>query len=301
MNNNTEALYLKSLESRYDNDYETRNKLMGLEGELIVNKTLENINYVVYAHNLEFTVDKKFQVDFLIVHNNQISILEVKHYYGDFHFFNSYMQSSSNNTYPLPFMQLSIAKNNLQKLCNEININLPIQKYLIFSNPTFTAQSTIPNKSQVLLRSEFYKFSKLFQSFQVAKDKAILNQILQKQKRVSQQFKSIEKPDFSLIKKGIKCPNCKNLNTMVVEKRKKVTTCICCEKDFKRNELYYFNIRELAVIKGEEGFTLAEAMEWCDAENIYTIRRVCNKYFESKGQRYKKYTLKENEIAKEVL
>lgn len=301
MNNNTEALYLKSLESRYDNDYETRNKLMGLEGELIVNKTLVNINYVVYAHNLEFTVDMKFQVDFLIVHNNQISILEVKHYYGDFHFFNSYMQSSSNNTYPLPFMQLSIAKNNLQKLCNEININLPIQEYLIFSNPTFTAQSTIPNKSQVLLRSEFYKFSKLFQSFQVAKDKAILNQILQKQKRFSQQFKSIEKPDFSLIKKGIKCPNCKNLNTMVVEKRKKVTTCICCEKDFKRNELYYFNIRELAVIKGEEGFTLAEAMEWCDAENIYTIRRVCNKYFESKGQRYKKYTLKENEIAKEVL
>lgn len=301
MNNNTEALYLKSLESRYDNDYETRNKLMGLEGELIVNKTLVNINYVVYAHNLEFTVDMKFQVDFLIVHNNQISILEVKHYYGDFHFFNSYMQSSSNNTYPLPFMQLSIAKNNLQKLCNEININLPIQEYLIFSNPTFTAQSTIPNKSQVLLRSEFYKFSKLFQSFQVAKDKAILNQILQKQKRFSQQFKSIKKTEFSLIMKGIKCPNCKNLNTMVVEKRKKTTTCICCEKDFKRNELYYFNIRELAVIKGEEGFTLAEAMEWCDAENIYTIRRVCNKYFESKGQRYKKYTLKENEIAKEVL
>ena len=301
MNNNTEALYLKSLESRYDNDYETRNKLMGLEGELIVNKTLVNINYVVYAHNLEFTVDMKFQVDFLIVHNNQISILEGKHYYGDFHFFNSYMQSSSNNTYPLPFMQLNIAKNNLQKLCNEININLPIQEYLIFSNPTFTAQSTIPNKSQVLLRSEFYKFSKLFQSFQVAKDKAILNQILQKQKRFSQQFKSIKKTEFSLIMKGIKCPNCKNLNTMVVEKRKKVTTCICCEKDFKRNELYYFNIRELAVIKGEEGFTLAEAMEWCDAENIYTIRRVCNKYFESKGQRYKKYTLKENEIAKEVL
>ena len=301
MNNNTEALYLKSLESRYDNDYETRNKLMGLEGELIVNKTLENTNYVVYAHNLEFTVDMKFQVDFLIVHNNQISILEVKHYYGDFHFFNSYMQSSSNNTYPLPFMQLSIAKNNLQKLCNEININLPIQEYLIFSNPTFTAQSTIPNKSQVLLRSELYKFSKLFQSFQVAKDKAILNQILQKQKRFSQQFKSIKKTEFSLIMKGTKCPNCKNLNTIVVEKRKKTTTCICCEKDFKRNELYYFNIRELAVIKGEEGFTLAEAMEWCDAENIYTIRRVCNKYFESKGQRYKKYTLKENEIAKEVL
>ena len=301
MNNNTEALYLKSLESRYDNDYETRNKLMGLEGELIVNKTLKNINYVVYTHNLEFTVDKKFQVDFLIVHNNQISILEVKHYYGDFHFFNSYMQSSSNNTYPLPFKQLNIAKNNLQKLCDEININLPIQEYLIFSNPTFTAQSTIPNKSQVLLRSEFYKFSKLFQSFQVAKDKAILNQILQKQKRFSQQFKSIKKTEFSLIMKGIKCPNCKNLNTMVIEKRKKTTTCICCNKDFKRNELYYFNIRELAIIKGEEGFTLTEAMEWCNAVNIYTVRRICNKYFESKGQRYKKYTIRENEIAKEVL
>ncbi|OAO33443.1 hypothetical protein AXY37_00130 [Mammaliicoccus lentus] len=211
------------------------------------------------------------------------------------------MQSSSNNTYPLPFKQLNIAKNNLQKLCDEININLPIQEYLIFSNPTFTAQSTIPNKSQVLLRSEFYKFSKLFQSFQVAKDQAILNQILQKQKRFSQQFKSIEKPDFSLIKKGIKCPNCKNLNTMVIEKRKKTTTCICCNKDFKRNELYYFNIRELAIIKGEEGFTLTEAMEWCNAVNIYTVRRICNKYFESKGQRYKKYTVKENEIAKEVL
>ncbi|MBS3670855.1 hypothetical protein KGF87_00385 [Mammaliicoccus fleurettii] len=49
---------------------------------------------------------------------------------------------------------------------------------------------------------------------------------------------------------------------------------------------------ELAVIKGEEGFTLQEAIQWCEAENVYSVRRICNEYLECEGQRYKRYYLK---------
>ena len=55
-------------------------------------------------------------------------------------------------------------------------------------------------------------------------------------------------------------------------------------KKFKRVELYYFNIMELAIIKEKEGFTIPGAVEWCEANNVQTVKRICNQHFKSKGQ-----------------
>lgn len=56
-----------------------------------------------------------------------------------------------------------------------------------------------------------------------------------------------------------------------------------------------FNLLELNLCKGEP-FTLSEAQKWCEVENKYTIRRVCEKYFRSTNKNPKN-TIKINKTA----
>ncbi len=296
MNHNYETAYVNALTSRLNedsHDFEIMNKFKGYEGEQLVENLLKQQHQIVFSHNLEFVSSNAVQIDFLIIHNSQISILEVKHYYGDFEIYDNYIKNSSNKRYTSPFVQLYKAKNTLQSILQEINLNLPINHYLVFSNPTFTLRNHIPNRSQVLLRSEFYKFPKLFQSQQIDKDKQILQQIIAKQQIFSHRFKPVERVAFNKITKGIKCPECKKLHTIIIEEKKKIIPCTNCLKNFRRVEIYYFNIMELAIIKGKEGFTIPEAVEWCEANNVQTVKRICNQHFKSKGQRYKTYYLEE--------
>lgn len=55
--------------------------------------------------------------------------------------------------------------------------------------------------------------------------------------------------------------------------------------------MYHFNILELAILNGESGFTIDEAVDWCEAKNIYTVKKICNQNLISTGERYKKYYL----------
>ncbi|MDQ7130182.1 NERD domain-containing protein [Mammaliicoccus sciuri] len=161
MNHNYEIAYVNALTSRLSedsHDFEIMNKFKGYEGEQLEEDFLKQQHQIVFNHNLEFISSNAVQIDFLIIHNSQISILEVKHYYGDFEIYDNYIKSSYNKRYTSPFVQLYKAKNTLQSIFQEINLNLPIHHYLVFSNPTFTLRNHIPNRSQVLLRSKFYKF-----------------------------------------------------------------------------------------------------------------------------------------------
>lgn len=161
MNHNNETAYVNALTSRLNedsHDIEIMYKFKGYEGEQLVENLLKQQHQIVFSHNLEFVSSNAVQIDFLIIHNSQISILEVKHYYGDFEIYDNYIKSSYNKHYTSPFIQLYKAKNTLQSILQEINLNLLINHFLVFSNPTFTLRNHIPNRSQVLLRSEFYKF-----------------------------------------------------------------------------------------------------------------------------------------------
>ncbi|WP_323702579.1 nuclease-related domain-containing protein [Mammaliicoccus sp. Dog046] len=289
-----DMLYLKALDSRIeqtDFQLELRNKMLGFEGELAVDQMLNLSNQIIYRHDLEFVAHKQIQIDFLVVHNNQLSILEVKNYFGDFEIYETCMKNAYNHQYPSPFIQMDTTKNTLNQILYSNNIKIPINEYLIFPNETFSARTTIPHRSKVLLRSEFYKFPKLFQSYQIATDQQLLQQICQLQTPFSHKYKSIDKVDFSKINKGLKCPNCKSIHTIIFEKFKKFSICQNCNKTIKRDELYRFNILELAIINGESGFTIDEAVDWCEAKNIFTVKKICNQNLSSTGERYKKYYL----------
>lgn len=216
-----DMLYLKALDSRIEHSdfqVELRNKMLGFEGELAIDHLLNLSNQIIYKHDLEFVAHKQIQIDFLVVHNNQLSILEVKNYFGDFEIYETIMKNVYNHQYPSPFIQMATNKNVLNQILHSNNIKIPINEYLIFPNETFSARTIIPHRSKVLLRSEFYKFPKLFQSHQIARDQQLLKQICQLQTPFSHKYKSIDKIDVSKINKGLKCPNCKRLNTIIIEK-----------------------------------------------------------------------------------
>ena len=87
MNHNNETAYVNTLTSRLNeeaHDFEIMNKVKGYEAEQLVEDFLKQQHQIVFSRNLEFVSSNAEQINFLIIHNSQISILEVKHYYGDF-------------------------------------------------------------------------------------------------------------------------------------------------------------------------------------------------------------------------
>lgn len=291
---NKNYLYYKALAGRFE-DFDIKRKiskiLRGYEGEKILDQHLKQHDDIIYAHNLEFIIDKMLQIDFIIIKNYEIIILEAKHYYGDFIFHSTHMESPSNNQYPLPFNQLHAAIQNIKRLCMKLNIEATIYGYTVFTSDTFTPLNSIPHRSQVLLKSEFHKFHDMFASNQISRDQQLLNEVMQHQEIFTDQFEKLSVSDLSKIKKGLKCPKCENLHTIKIIKNKKFFKCLNCGVVIKRQELYYYNILELARIKRGEGFTIDEAREWCESQNNFTIRKLCNINFSSKGIRFKKYFL----------
>lgn len=119
MNHNNETAYANTLTSRLNeeaHDFEIMNKVKGYEAEQLVEDFLKQQHQIVFSRNLEFVSSNAVQIDFLIIHNSQLSILEIKHYYGDFEIYDNYIKSSYNKLYTSPFVQLYKAKNTLQSI-----------------------------------------------------------------------------------------------------------------------------------------------------------------------------------------
>lgn len=165
MNHNNETAYVNALTSRLNedsHDFKIMNKFKGYEGEQIVENLLKQQHQTVFSHNLEFVSSNAVQIDFLIIHNSHISILEVKHYYGDFEIYDNYIKNSYNKRYTSPFVQLYKAKNTLQSILQEMNLNLPINHYLVFSNPTFTLKTTYQTARKYYCALNFINFQSYF-------------------------------------------------------------------------------------------------------------------------------------------
>lgn len=78
MNHNNETAYVNALTSRLNedsHDIEIMYKFKGYEGDQLVENLLKQQHQIVFSHNLEFVSSNAVQIDFLIIHNSQISIL----------------------------------------------------------------------------------------------------------------------------------------------------------------------------------------------------------------------------------
>ncbi|WP_323703825.1 nuclease-related domain-containing protein [Mammaliicoccus sp. Dog046] len=269
-------------------DEEMRNYIKGLEGEIFIKCILDEYPDLHYLYNYQINHKNRVQIDFLIVTDDALLHFEIKHYSGDYTIKDGQLMNEFGNMFYTPFQQLRRANHELNFLISHFKINKPVQSYLIFTNPKFTLKGSIPSQFNILLPTELHKFQYMFKNQNTQENLRILRLFQREYKDFSHIYKNNNRVPMSCLIPGLKCPKCKSMNTIVNEDCKKNLTCRKCDFKDVRQNIYLFNLLELYICLGES-FTLSEAQEWCDVENKHTIRRVCEKYFNSTNKNPKKY------------
>jgi|SRR5699024_1168979 len=119
-----------------------QNELKGYEGEIKVNQLIKIDLKVPFLSMFGLLYEDHgtlFQPDTLLFTPDQLHLLEIKNYEGEFTFHEDYLYShSAKKYYRNPIDQLIRGKLLLQNMLHEINIPLPLQAKVIFVNSSFT-------------------------------------------------------------------------------------------------------------------------------------------------------------------
>lgn len=297
MNKIEHISYLKAIEGRTNLNLEQRKELYinqtGLEGEMYFKAILDTIVDVKYVYNLEIGTSNHIQIDFLVVSSTKIYIFEVKHYTGDWYFEEDYIKCTNSLRYPSPYIQTNKIENKIQSIVNTHNLPRQVETIIIFTNSHFNLHGKRPQNQAILLPQELSRVPQLIDTNNQEANQEILN--------IFKQYESIHstfyQKDINILEdkvaSGLRCPNCRKLFTIAFKKNKHNYRCCYCRKDLGYEELIYFNIKELFIIK-RKPFDFKEAKAWCYSIPIHTVRRVCNKYFKNTNMRNKKFYLEKS-------
>lgn len=296
--NKTEYIsYLKAIEGRTNLNLDQRKELYinqtGLEGEMYFKAILDTIVDVKYVYNLEIGTSNHIQIDFLVVSSTKIYIFEVKHYTGDWYFEENYIKCTNSLRYPSPHIQTNKIENKIQSIVNTHNLPREVGTIIIFTNSHFNLHGKRPQNQAILLPQELSRVPQLIDTNNQEANQEILN--------IFKQYESIHstfyQKDINILEdkvgSGLRCPNCRKLFTIAFKKNKHNYRCCYCRKDLGYEELIYFNLKELFIIK-RKPFDFKEAKAWCYPIPIHTVRRVCNKYFKNTYMRNKKFYLEKS-------
>lgn len=100
------ATYLKALDGRLVQNETTRElfrQIKGIEGEELIKQILDRELKLNYVHDIELDINNKIQIDFLIVDDEKIINLEIKHYKGDYYIVDNQLKNSYGNVFQTPF------------------------------------------------------------------------------------------------------------------------------------------------------------------------------------------------------
>ncbi|WP_142924507.1 nuclease-related domain-containing protein, partial [Mammaliicoccus sciuri] len=265
--NKTEYIsYLKAIEGWTNLNLDQRKEVYinqtGLEGEMYFKAILDTIVDVKYVYNLEIGISNHIQIDFLVVSSTKIYIFEVKHYTGDWYFEEDYIKCTNSLRYPSPHIQTNKIENKIQSIVNTHNLPRQVETIIIFTNSHFNLHGKRPQNQAILLPQELSRVPQLIDTNNQEANQEILN--------IFKQYESIHstfyQKDINILEdkvaSGLRCPNCRKLFTIAFKKNKHNYRCCYCRKDLGYEELVYFNIKELFIIK-RKPFDFKEAKAWC--------------------------------------
>ncbi|MCG3411668.1 NERD domain-containing protein [Staphylococcus massiliensis] len=284
--------YWLAIDGRCDVDSKTASKIknikVGLEGESLFEKHLKAVDRIVYGRNLYFNQMHPLEIDFLVINGKQAMIFEVKHYSGDYKYDGDALESAKGFRFAAPHVQLLKQVNELKMVLKRAGLSMSVSAYVVYTNPTFTLSGGIPHRGFTLLPTELHKIPTLFPQRFTSKDQIILDKIRTQQIDLTHRL-NFEKPyGLDQARTGLRCSCCKEIGFIEPVPHKKTVRCTRCGSNFIKRDVYYEHLKELYCIKND-GFTLKEAMAWCEGASFNTVRRISNDFFIYKGVRNKKY------------
>lgn len=268
-------------------DYLRFNQLdKGFKGEKIFYERLKQKlpSPALLINNLTLSYeDSPFQIDSLLVSDNDIYLFEIKNYYGDFYIKDDqWFNVKSQNEIRNPSLQLNRTRYLFQKTLQNQNMDYTIHPYLIFINDEFTLYNTqIDN--QLILPSQLNRFlNHLSQlSFNPRNDHKKIIEFITANHKENPSFLNLPEYTLEQLKKGTICKVCQQY---LIKYNNKSLFCNHCQVIVNTETTIVNSVEEYSFLFPNKKITTKIIVEWCGGIiSSKAIQRVLRKYYKKVG------------------
>ena len=267
----------------------------GYEGELFLskhlNESLEVDHIALYDLHLEDN-QKEFQIDCLLILQDEIYVIEVKHYRGEYEVVrNDWRNIHNGYLIETPLVQLNRAKRLLENLLKKMQVNLKVNEVLILTSPEFYLFKSDVN-TNIITRIQLGRFVNQLNSRRLHLNDWHVNLSLKLHDRHINESKYQEKLefDFDSMRKGVKCEECEGWLEKYETYSRKYLYCNSCNNRYLGSEIIFKSINEYRLLFPERKITVSAIHQWTgESLSRFIIRKILNKHFIPVGSTKSKY------------
>lgn len=228
-------------------------------------------------HSLFFEQSNYFQPDCILLIPNQLHLLEIKNYEGEFEFKEDYLHSiTSRIDYPDPVEQVKRGKLLLSKMLPGLNIPLQIQSHVIFVNSSFTLFHAERDPYIILptqLKSYFHTLNNVPGDLPVNYEK--YREQLEAQHLPKSPFTKFPNYSYDELQKGVLCRNCRRSMKL----RPNKLYCVSYSSSEKIDSGILRMILEFHLLFPDSNITTGIIYNWCgEVVSAKTIKRILGHY-----------------------
>ncbi|MCE4957447.1 nuclease-related domain-containing protein [Macrococcoides caseolyticum] len=235
-------------------------RIKGINGERRFDDlAIQHIKHGLILNNLQFIVNQQyFQIDTLIIMNNEIYIFEIKNIHCDIFYKDNYFYFNNG----APIEKLNAQRTRTPKLFNQLliqnHIDLPFNYYTTFVNPDYKVYG-YSTQDKVL---EFHMIPKMLQTYSqkvtTDYDEYIANQLLSLH-RHDEKFNFRKHIHIEQLIKGVACHCHINLYRKVSNRK---FICPTCKKEINCEQFIQKAIEDILLMYPMERLTVNLIREW---------------------------------------
>jgi len=219
-----------------------------------------------------------FQMDCFLIYQNDIFLIEIKNFKGDFYIQNDkWYICSSNKEIKNPLNQLERSTYLLPELLSTYGLRYQVNPYLIFVNDEFTLYNA-PQHPSIILPTQINRFVQRLNRISSNMDyrhRKLANQLITSHITKSP-YEKLPEYQFSELKRGIFCKSCRS---KMLELQPGKMHCQQCSYVESIDSALLRNVLEFNFLFPEKIITTSVIQEWCGIQRTSrTIRRILKRY-----------------------
>jgi hypothetical protein len=262
----------------------------GFEGEIKFDIWMESleIEHLTLNDLLLEVGGTTFQIDSLVIVQDNILVFEVKYYEGDYYYEGERLKKINGSEIKDPLLQLKRSISLLRQLFESLGFKLVIVSSVVFINPEFTLYQS-PKDAPIIFPSQLNRYMNSLNkkhSKMTTLHRKMAEKLLQLHQADSP-YKRVPKYDYDHLVKGFMCGEC---HQPLDRTEKKEFVCSHCGTHEKIDAAVMRNIEEIKLLFPEKKLTTALVYDWCNGVlPIKAIRRVLNKNFSPVEDRHTRH------------
>jgi len=263
-----------------DNLNTLENLQKGFHGEQKLHKLLSDglkNNCIALYDLLLKTSETVFQIDSLLIFQNEIYLLEVKNYHGDFNIKdNAWYNLPTRKEVRNPFLQLERSEFLLRQLLQKLGYKISLKSFVVFVNAEFTLYNA-PLKLPIIFPSQLHRFIKKLNEPEgtlTSKHSKLAEQLINAQSE--QIYNRLPSYDIDQLEKGIICTKCNSFMSFFNYRK---VMCKTCGSPESIDSAMLRTIVEFNILFPDKKITTSAMINWCKIIKSRRItKRILDKY-----------------------